>query len=127
MGGRILVSPVLQELEKLLRAALFKETHQRAFDCLYLCAGDFGYLAVAIDEAARDLFELEVASNIGMHENLCEFSGCDDELWDEIDGVISITTKFSGGCLISAELSIELSRDVGTKTIGAYHVGHRPG
>ena len=127
MGGRIIIPPILQELEELLRATLFKETHQWAFDCLHFSAGNLGDLAVAIDEAACDLFEFEVASDISVHEDFGEFSGCDDELWDEIDSVISITTEPRGGSLISAELSVELSRETESVTVSTYHVGHRPG
>lgn len=44
-----------------------------------------------------------------MHEDFREFSGCDDELWDEIDCVIPVTTELGRGSLIPAELSVELS------------------
>jgi hypothetical protein len=126
MGGRIFILPVLQELEEFLRPALFEETHQWAFDCLHFGAGNLGDLAVAIDEAARDLLELEVASDISVHEDFREFSGCDDELWDEIDSVIPITTEPGGGSLICSELSVELG-EAGSETVSTYHVGHRPG
>jgi hypothetical protein len=100
VGGRILVIPILQELEEFLRATLFKNTHQWAFDCLHLRAGNLRDLAVTIDEAARDLLELEITCDISMHEDLREFSGCYDELWDEIDGIIPVTTKLGGRSLI---------------------------
>jgi hypothetical protein len=127
MGGRIFILPILQELEEFLRATLFKETHQRAFDGLHFRAGNLGDPAVAIDETARDLLEFEVASDISVHEDLREFSGCDDELWDEIDSVIPITTELSGGSLICAELSVKLPRETESETVSTYHVGHRPG
>jgi hypothetical protein len=108
MGGRILIIPILQELEEFLCATLFKKAHQWAFDRLHFRAGNLRDPTVAIDETAGDLLEFEVASDIGVHEDFGEFSGCDDELWDEIDCVIPITTESSGGSLISAELSVEL-------------------
>jgi len=46
-----------------------------------------------------------------VHEDLREFSGCDDELWDEVDSVVPITAEVGGSCLILAELPIELSRE----------------
>ena len=107
MGGRIIVPPILQKLEKFLCAALFKYTHQWASDCLHLGAGNLGDLAVTVDEATRDLLEFEITSDIGMHEDLREFTGCYDELWNEIDGIISVTTKLGGG-LITTEFSKEL-------------------
>jgi hypothetical protein len=61
-----------------------------------------------------------------VHEDFREFSGCDDELWDEIDCVIPITTELGGGSLIPAELSVELS--TGSEIVSTYiAVGHRPG
>jgi hypothetical protein len=63
-----------------------------------------------------------------VHEDFREFSGCDDELWDEIDSVIPITTELGGGRLISAELSVELSRETESEIVSTYIVfGHRPG
>jgi hypothetical protein len=63
-----------------------------------------------------------------VHENFCEFSGCDDELRDEIDCVIPITTELGGGSLISTELSVELSRETESEIVSTYIVvGHRPG
>lgn len=63
-----------------------------------------------------------------MHEDFREFSGCDDELWDEIDCVIPITTELGGGSLISAELSVELSRETESEIVSTYIVvSHRPG
>jgi hypothetical protein len=41
-----------------------------------------------------------------MHEDLRKFSGCDDELGDEIDSIISITTELCRGRLIPTEFSI---------------------
>jgi hypothetical protein len=45
-----------------------------------------------------------------MHEDLRKFSGCDDELGDEIDCIISITTELCRGRLIPTEFSIELTK-----------------
>jgi hypothetical protein len=53
-----------------------------------------------------------------VHEDLREFSGCYDELWDEIDGIISVTTKLGGRSLITTEFSKELGK-VQTGTIAA--------
>jgi len=63
-----------------------------------------------------------------VHEDFREFSGCDDELWDEIDCVIPITTELGGGRLISAELSVELSRVTESGIVSTYIAfSHRPG
>jgi hypothetical protein len=63
-----------------------------------------------------------------VHEDFREFSGCDDELWDEIDCVIPITTELGRGSLISAELSVELLRETESEIVSTYIViSHRPG
>ena len=126
MSSRIIVPPILQELEEFLRTALFKDTHQWAFDCLHLGAGNLRDLAVTVNEAARDLLEFEITSDISMHENLREFSGCYDELWDEIDGIISVTTKLRGRSLITTEFSKELLTEARSEAAQAYNVSCRP-
>ena len=40
MGGVILITPVLQELEEFLRATLFEKAHQWTFDRLHFRAGN---------------------------------------------------------------------------------------
>jgi hypothetical protein len=63
-----------------------------------------------------------------VHEDFSELSGCDDELWDEIDCVIPITAELGWGSLISAELSVELSRETESEVVSTYIVvGHKPG
>lgn len=126
MGGRIIVLPILQEFEEFLRAALFKKTHQWAFDCLHLGAGNLRDLAVTIDEAARDLLELEITCDIRMDEDLRELSGCYDKLRDEIDGIIPVATKLSGRRLVITIFSIKLLTETRSETAGAYNVTRRP-
>lgn len=43
-----------------------------------------------------------------MNEDFGEFARRDDELWDEIHGVITITTELGWWCLIGAELAVKL-------------------
>jgi hypothetical protein len=126
VGGRIIVIPILQELKEFLRATLFKDTHQWAFDCLHLGAGNLRDLALTVDKAARDLLELEITCDISMHEDLREFSGCYDELWDEIDGIIPVTTKLGGRSLIITEFSKELLTEARSEAAQAYNVSCRP-
>ena len=108
MSRRIVVLPALQELKELLCATLLKETHQRALDCLHLRARHLRDLALAVDEAARDLLELEVAGDIGVDEDASELSGSDDELGDEVDVVVAVASQLGGRLLIRAELAVEL-------------------
>ena len=108
MGSRVIVLPVLEELEELLCATFLKETHEWATDSLHLCAGNLRDLAVTEDEGAGDLLELEVARNIGVDEDLRELSGCDDELGHQVHGVVAVTAELSWGCLVGAELAVEL-------------------
>ena len=126
MGGWIIVFPILQEFEEFLGATLFEKTHQWAFDCLHLSAWNLRDLAVTIDEAARDLLELEITSDIRMHEDLREFSGCYDKLRDEIDGIIPVTTKLSGSRLVTTKFPIKLLTEARSETAGAYNITCRP-
>jgi hypothetical protein len=112
MSSRIVVLPILQKLEKLLGAPLFKEAHQWASHRLHFGAGNLGDLAITVHKASGDLLKLEVASDIGMHEDLCKFSRCDDELGDKIDSIVPITAELGWGRLIPAELSIELREEI---------------
>lgn len=126
MGGRIIIPPVLQEFEEFLCTALFKEAHQWAFDCLHLGAGNFRDLSITVDEAPRDLLELEITSDIGVHQDLRELSGCYDKLGDKIDGIIPVTTKVRGRSLITTEFSIELLTETRSEAAHAYNVNCRP-
>ena len=109
MSSRVLVLPALQELEELLRPPLLEETHERALDSLHLRARHLGDLAIAVHKAARDLLELKVPSDIGVDENLGQFTGCDDELGDQVHRVVAIPAKICWGRLVWPELAIELA------------------
>lgn len=108
MRCRIVVSPTLKELEELFGAPLLKQAHKRTLDSLHLCTRDFGDLAISEDKATGDLFELEVASDIGVNKDLSELSRCDDEFGNKIDGVISVSSKLCRGSLIGSKFAIEL-------------------
>lgn len=90
MSGRILILPVLEELEKGLGAAFLPEAHEGGLYGLHLGRGDLADPAVSVDERAGDLFEFEVAGDVCVDEHFRELAGGDDELWDEVDGVVSI-------------------------------------
>ena len=114
MRSGILVFPALQELEEFLRPALFEQAHQRALDGFHLRTRDLGDLALAVHVAARDLLELEVAGDIGVDEDLGELARGDDELGNEINGIISVASEVGGRGLIFTEFKVELymARDV---------------
>jgi hypothetical protein len=94
MGSRIIIFPPLQELKELFGPPLFKQTHQRALDCLYLCTRNLRDLAIAIDKAAGDLLELEITSDISVDKDLSELARRNDELGDKIYGIITIAPQF---------------------------------
>lgn len=120
VGGRILILPSLQELEELLRAPLLKQTHERALHGLHLIARDLGNLSIAVDEAARNLLELEVAGDVRVHEDLGEFSRGNDELGNEIHGVVAVTAELGGGCLVRPKLTVELQRGLIRRSTACY-------
>ena len=108
MSSRVLVLPALQELEELLCSPLLEETHERTLDRLHLRGRHLGDLAITIDEAACDLLELEVAGDVGVDENLGQLSRRDDELGDEVDGVVTVAAQVFWGRLVWPELAIQL-------------------
>ena len=108
MGSRVLVLPVLQELEELLRSPLLKETHERTPHSLHLVTGDLRDLAITVDEAASDLLELEIPSDFGVYEDLGELARRDDELGDEIYGVVAVAAELGRWGLLIPELAIKL-------------------
>lgn len=108
MCSRVVITPVLQELKEFFRATFLKETHQWALDSLHLRTRDFGDLAITVHEAACDLLELEITSDVCMHEDLGEFTRGDDKLGYEIDGVVSVATELLRGCLVGAEFTVQL-------------------
>ena len=108
MCSWVLILPVLQELEELLRSPLLEETHEWATDGLHFGTGNLGDLAVAEDEGASDLLELEVARDIGVDEDLGELARCNDELGNEINCIVSVAAKLRWRRLIRSEFAVEL-------------------
>jgi hypothetical protein len=108
VSGRVIILPALEELEELLCTSLLEEAHERTLDGLHLSTGNLWDLAVTVDEAARNLLEFEVAGDLSVDEDLCELSRGDDELGDEINGIVTVSAKFLRRGLIRAELAIEL-------------------
>lgn len=106
MGMRVLVFPALQELEELLGSPLLEETHERAANGLHLIAGDFGDPAIAVHVAAGNLLELQVANDVRVHEDLSELARRDDELGNQVHGVVSVATQLCGRALIWLELAV---------------------
>ena len=110
MSRRIVIFPSLKELEELLRPPLLKQAHKWAPHGFYLVARHFGDLALAIDVAARDLLELQVASNVSVHQDLCELSRGNNKLRNKVYGIITVASKLSRWFLAGSELAIQLVR-----------------
>ncbi len=90
------------------RSPFLKQTHKRALHGLHLCTWHFRDLSLAINEAARDLFELEIACHVGVHEDVGHFSGSDDEFGDEIDRKVLFASQFFRDDLVRLELLVQL-------------------
>ena len=97
MGGRVLVFPALQEFEEFLCSPLLEKPHQRALDCLHLRAWYFGDLAITVYEAASDLLELKVTSDIGMDKDLGELARGNDEFGNKVNSVVTVASKLCRG------------------------------
>lgn len=89
----VIFFPALKELEEFLGTSFLEETHEGTPYRFHLSTRDFRYLAVTVHKAACDLFELEVPSNIGVHEDFRQFTRSNDELWDKVNRIVSVPTK----------------------------------
>lgn len=120
VGGRIVDIQLLQILKEGPDFILLPDAQEIALDSFRLGAGDLVDLAAAINKACRDLLELKVPSNVGVDEDVGEFTGGDDELGDEVDSVVAVATKLSWRFLSRSELAIKLL-DIGrmSKSSGA--------
>jgi len=65
-------------------------------------------LSIPINEASSNLFEFKISGNIGVDEDLGEFSRCNDEFRDKINGIVTVTAKVSRWGLVWSELAIKL-------------------
>lgn len=106
MGSRILIFPSLQKFEELLGPPLLENPHERATNCLHLIARNLRNLSFAVDVAARNLLEVQITDDVRVHEDLCEFTRGDDKLWNEINSIVPVASKFSRRALIWPELAI---------------------
>ncbi len=106
--SRVIILPILKELEELLGSPLLEQTHEGTPDCFHLGTRDLGDPTITIDETSSNLLEFEVSGDISVDEDPRELSRCDDELGDEIDSIITVATQFSRRCLIWSEFTVEL-------------------
>jgi hypothetical protein len=107
VSGRIFILPTLQKHEKVSRSTLLEQAHQAAPQRLALIGGDLVNLAIPVDVGTGDLLEFEVSNDVGVDEHSGKVAACQDELGDEVDGVVSITSEGVGGRAV-AEFLVEL-------------------
>ena len=96
VSSRVLILPVLQELEELLSSSFLKETHEGRSKSLAsvrrdLGDGRLGALAL-LHVAASNLLEVEVLGNVGGNEDVGEFAVGHEKLRDEVDVPVVDTT-----------------------------------
>jgi hypothetical protein len=108
MSCRVIILPGLQEFKELLGPSFFKESHKRGADGFHLGARHLGDLSITVDKRTGYLLELEITCHIGVNEDLGELAGSDNELGNEIYGVVSVSSQFFWNLLIRPELAIEL-------------------
>lgn len=89
MGAGILDIKRANPLDERLHAALFKDAHERGLEGLGGVRGDLGDGGLGpgalLDIAAGDLAELEIASDVGRDENVCELARRHEELGHQVD------------------------------------------
>lgn len=103
MGCWVVVFPVLNKLEKLLCSALLKETHQLGAHGFHLGRWNLGDAPISEDVGCGELLELEVACDVGVNEHLCELSVGHEELWDEVNGVVTVPANIGRDSLSGSE------------------------
>jgi len=110
MGCRVVIFPILEEGKEVPRPPLFKEAHQGRLQRLRFIRRYLGDFAIPIDERASDLLEIEVTGDVGVDEDLGEFTGGDDELGDQVNCVVAVATELCWRLIRSLEVTIELSK-----------------
>lgn len=127
MRRRVVLSPTLDPLEELLGATLLKQAHQGTPDGLHLGGGDLGDAPVAVDVRARDLTELEVASDVRVDEDVGHLAVGHEELGDQVHRVVTVATE-GGGRLLVPELTVQLGEveggRLGAVVVVPVHVQH---
>jgi hypothetical protein len=117
MCSRVIVLPVLQELEELLGSPLLEKTHQGRLDCFHFSGGDLWDPPISVDKTPRDLLELEVSGDLRVDQDLGEFARSEDELWYQINVVVPVLAELCGYGLFRAEFTVELGGAI-TKDCG---------
>lgn len=56
------------------------------------------------------MLELKVTGDVGVDEDLGEFTRGDDELGDQVDCVVAVATELCWGLIRSLEVTIKLSK-----------------
>jgi hypothetical protein len=106
----ILFLPSLKENEKVPRPPLLKHPHQRTHHRLALVTRHLADASIAVDVRPSDDLELEVSNDIGVDEHPRELAGGQDELGNQVDGVVSVPAEVECcGRFGLTELLVELA------------------
>ena len=109
VGGRVRVTPVLDEFEELFGPALLEQAHEGGSYGLHLGGGHLGDLSVSVDIRGGNLLEFEVSGHVGVDEHLCKLTIGHDEFGDEVDSPVAVAAPVFGGLGARTELFVELS------------------
>ena len=107
VSRRIIVPPVLQELEEASSPSLLEQTHQATRQRFPLVRRDLGDPAISQDIRSSNLLELQIPGDIGLDQHLSELTGCQNKFRNEIDSIVSIPAEILGRGGAS-ELLVEL-------------------
>jgi hypothetical protein len=118
MSRGILVLPILQEHEKVPRSTLLEQSHQAGTQGFALVRGDLVDLAITVDERPGDLLEFEVTDDIGVDQHSGKRAAGQNELGDEVDGIVAITTEVVGRRCVP-EFLVELGGERVSVLVGA--------
>lgn len=110
MRGRVLDVEGADPLDEALHAALLKDAHQRRAQRLggiggHLGHGGLGAIAL-LDVAASNLAELEVAGDVGGHEDVSELARGDEELGNKVDVPVVDAAVLGPGLLAAGKVAV---------------------
>lgn len=114
MCSRVVLFKSTNPLQEFLRPSLFKQSHQRRTQRFASGRWDLGHSrpgpSSLLHEAACDLFEFEVSSDVGGNENVGEFAIGHEEFGHEVDVPVVDPTVFLPWFLTVLKVAIFLEK-----------------
>lgn len=108
LGRGVIVIVPLNKEEKVSSPTLLKDAHERREESLLLICRDFGNAPFAKNKGAFDLTEFKVPRDISVVQNINEFTRGHGKLGDQVNVVVTVTSKLRGRRHSFAKLAVQL-------------------